>query len=74
MFIMKGYTPDLVNTYYCSKCKENDIEHEVIDIPGPPTTSKSDWGPGLPTTLRKCTGCGDTDGPWVSADIVGGHW
>ena len=67
-FVMKGYTSELVNTYYCKPCKDSGIEHEVIKVPGPHTDS------GIPTTLRRCTGCLAEDGPWVSADHVGGGW
>jgi hypothetical protein len=74
MFVMKGYTPETVNTYDCSECKEKGVPHEVIEVPGPPTTSASCWGAGIPTTFRECTACGFRDGGWVSSDIVGGGW
>lgn len=73
-FIMRGMTPELINTYHCSACLENGAEHTVTNVPGQPTSRYSCWGAGLPTTMRKCSGCGFTDGPWVSADIVGGGW
>lgn len=74
MFVMKGYSRYQINRYDCSICLQHGVEHKVIDIPGPPTTKQSCWGPDLPTTLRTCTGCGATDGPWVSTDLVGGGW
>ena len=73
-FRMKGYTAELLNTYDCEDCKAKGIEHEVINVAGPTTTRSSTWGSGLPTTMRQCTNCGFKDGPWVSADIVGGGW
>jgi hypothetical protein len=61
--------------YSCSDCTEKKIHHEVQqDIPGPPTDSRSNWGSGLSTTMRRCTGCQHEDGPWVSAKLVGGYW
>ncbi len=71
VFIMRGWTPKLINTYYCKRCKDAGIEHKVIDIPGPITDDECDFGPGLPTTMRHCTGCSAEDGPWVSAELVG---
>lgn len=64
------------NQYRCSHCSKLalPLEHEVIQVPGPLTTKRSDWGPGIPTTMRKCTCCGFEDGPWVSAEEVGGGW
>ena len=73
-FTMKGYERHLVNTYFCDDCKAAGREHDVIDIPGPFTDRRSCWGEGLPTTMRKCTACGHTDGPWISADLVGGGY
>lgn len=73
-FIMKGYTPELINTYYCEDCKEAGKEHEIIDVPDSPTTSHSHWGAGVPSHKRRCTGCGAEDGPWVKAEHVGGYW
>ena len=60
--------------YDCSNCLADGIEHRIIDIQGPLTDRSSHWGSGLPTTLRQCTACGRQDGPWISADIVGGGW
>ena len=64
------------NNYRCSYCSNLPLplEHQVIHVQGPPTTKRSDWGPGIPTTMRKCTCCGFEDGPWVSALEVGGCW
>lgn len=66
--------PGNPNDYECRNCKADGKEHEVKDIPGPHTDSRSSWGEGLPTTLRLCSGCGHQDGPWVSSEIVGGGW
>jgi hypothetical protein len=74
LFIMKDYTPDLINTYYCVACKKAGREHEVIEVSGPQTDLSSQWGSGVPTTMRRCSGCGAEDGPWVSSKIVGGGW
>ena len=74
MFIMKGTTPELINTDHCLDCKEANRQHQVSEIPGPTSTKDSNWGPGLPTTMRLCSGCGFEDGPWVSAELVGGGW
>lgn len=64
----------LANQYNCRDCSRDGESHEVVHVPGPPTGASSTWGPGLPTTMRHCTRCGAEDGPWVSADIVGGGW
>ena len=73
-FIMKGYTPELINTYWCKECHNQGINHEVVNIIGPQTSSSCQWGAGLPTTMRHCTGCGAEDGPWISSDLVGGGY
>jgi hypothetical protein len=63
------------NTYDCAACKEAEIPHEVAEgIPHGVTDRWSHWGAGLPTTRRECMTCHRWDGPWVSADIVGGGW
>ena len=73
-FVMKGYGPGELNKYWCSHCKQDGIEHEVVNIPGPSTNQHSSWGAGLPTTMRQCTTCKREDGPWVSAALVGGGY
>jgi hypothetical protein len=73
-FRMRGYSPELVNTYDCVDCKETGTPHEIVDSPAGTTGEHSHWGSGFPTTKRTCMGCGRTDGPWVSADLVGGGW
>lgn len=50
------------NVYYCNKCREEDKDHEIIDVPA--GTSKN-WG--ITSHIRRCTGCGVEDGPWVPA-------
>lgn len=62
------------NHYFCSICRENKIQHSIINVPTTPTDSRSCWGPGVPAHRRRCTGCGFEDGPWVSAEHVGGGW
>jgi hypothetical protein len=74
LFVMRGYDKDTINKYDCSLCKRRSITHEVVTIPGGHTNGNSWCGPGIPTTKRRCTGCGYEDGPWVSSDIVGGCW
>jgi hypothetical protein len=74
VFIMNGHTPELVNTYHCSSCKEEGREHGVIRIKAESTSRFSTWGEGIPATKRQCTGCLFEDGPWVSAEHVGGCW
>ncbi len=64
----------IINEYECADCRDAGIQHEVKNVPGPPTTRTSTWGAGIPTTYRECSGCGRKDGPWVSAGIVGGGW
>jgi hypothetical protein len=59
---------------YCIDCKNAGREHAVEDRREGFTSRHSFWGEGIPTTIRVCTGCGAQDGPWVSADIVGGMW
>lgn len=73
-FIMRGYGPGEINTYDCKDCKEADKPHTVDSQPYGVTSFTSCWGMGIPTTIRVCSGCGRADGPWVSADIVGGGW
>ncbi len=73
-FVMKGYEKGLCNTYWCTSCHEQGIEHEVIDIPAGHTDNTSQWGSGIARTMRHCTACGHEDGPWVSAGDVGGGW
>jgi hypothetical protein len=53
----------IFNKYVCAECESKGIKHKVIDMPGPPTDTRSDWGAGLPTTMRKCTACDFQDGP-----------
>lgn len=64
-FTMKGYTSELINTYYCNYCE--DKEHEVVEISGPPTTKYSQ------STMRMCTRCKRQDGPWISSDLIMGY-
>lgn len=74
-FIVKyEYGKRIENVYECENCKESGYDHRVIDVPGPLTDKRSDWGAGKPTTMRKCTRCGFQDGPWISTDIVGDRW
>ncbi len=73
-FKMRGFTPELINTYNCVNCKESGVDHQVLEQPFRETTERSHWGGGYPTTIRECSGCGRVDGPWVSADLVGGGW
>jgi hypothetical protein len=54
------------NVYYCNKCKEEGTEHQIINVPA--GDSKT-WG--VASHLRRCTGCGVEDGPWVPAEAVG---
>jgi hypothetical protein len=58
MFKMKGYTPELINTYECTDCINEGSEHKVEYLPHPDAYE----------TIRKCTGCGAEDGPWIKAD------
>ena len=74
LFVMKGYEPGLINKYWCVPCRNAGVEHEVIEVPGPPTDSSCHWGVGLPTTRSQCTVCGAQDGPQVSSELVGGFW
>jgi hypothetical protein len=62
------------NEYDCKHCKEAGIEHTIRDVPHGVTDKHSDWGEGIPTTRRECSHCKRWDGPWVSAEIVGGGW
>ncbi|MBT6050818.1 MAG: hypothetical protein HOG49_28800 [Candidatus Scalindua sp.] len=63
------------NEYVCMDCLKAGIEHEVkTGVPHGYTDRSSCWGPGVPTTIHECTGCGCWNGPWVSADIVGGGY
>ena len=70
-FVMRGYGPGEINVYDCKDCKAEGKEHRVVDQPFERTGSTSWWGPGVPQTIRVCSGCGRSDGPWVSADYVG---
>jgi hypothetical protein len=62
------------NVNYCTVCRAAGRDHQIVEFASERTTRDSDWGPGLPTTKRRCTNCGFEDGPWVSASIVGGGW
>lgn len=63
------------NQYDCASCLDAGKEHAVVkDIHHGHTTRDSNWGAGIPTTIHRCAGCGRWNGPWVSADIVGGGW
>ena len=73
-FLMRGYDPDTINTYDCEHCKAVGITHEVQSFADGATDMHSNWGPGIPTTIRVCSGCGRWDGGWVSTDSVGGGW
>ncbi len=64
----------ILNEYDCRECLKAKIPHQVIDVPGLSTDRSSYWGPGLPTTMRHCTNCQAEDGPWVSAELVGGGY
>jgi len=70
MFVLRHY--NIPTAYNCTHCLAKGVQHEVIDVPGPPTTSSSCWGAGIPTIFKECTGCGDRDGGWVNADFVEG--
>ncbi len=59
---------------YCRDCKQSEQEHEVIKVSDGVTDRYSDWGSGVPTIIHRCTGCGRENGPWVSANVVGGGW
>lgn len=63
----------LWNQYNCEHCLAAGTPHNIINIPGPPTNSRSTWGPGFPTTMRQCTNCKRQDGPWISANLVGDY-
>lgn len=63
------------NEYDCVPCKAAGVLHKVeCDVPHGHTDSRSTWGANIPTTRRECMFCHRWDGPWVSADIVGGGW
>lgn len=62
------------NVYYCVPCRGAIRAHAIEDRPAGHTTRSSTWGAGVATTVRHCTGCGAEDGPWVSAQDVGGGW
>ncbi len=65
----------VLNEYECSDCLKAGVAHEIKkDVPCGQTDRSSCWGPGIPTTIHLCTGCGKSSAPWVSADIVGGGW
>lgn len=73
-FQMRGYGPGEINVYDCADCKASGTEHTVSHESRGHTGDSSSWGPGIPKTIRVCSGCGRGDGPWVSAEIVGGCW
>jgi hypothetical protein len=62
------------NVYECADCLPAGVQHEVRSQPHGETGRDSHWGPGVPTTIMICTGCGRATGPWVSSEIVGGGW
>jgi hypothetical protein len=62
------------NVYDCAYCKDAGIDHTVNHVPYGATDIHSTWGAGIATTVRQCSHCKRIDGPWVSADLVGGCW
>jgi hypothetical protein len=62
------------NVYECVNCRDEGKVHEVRDVRHGETDRFSLWGAGFPTTIRQCAGCQRADGPWVSAELVGGGW
>jgi len=64
----------LVNQYECEHCVKAGAEHEVVSVRHGVTGRDSTWGKGVRTNRRECTRCKRWDGPWVSADSVGGGW
>jgi hypothetical protein len=58
--------------YQCPACAAGGKPHDIVDVSGEPTTESSCWGPGIPSHVRRCTGCGREDGPWVFAKYVCG--
>jgi len=70
-FIMRGYGPGEINVYDCKDCKAAGVEHQVLSQPFGKTDDRNPWGPGVPITIRVCSGCGRFDGPWVSVEDVG---
>ena len=59
---------------YCQDCRDAGRNHTVDDKSAGHTNQSSHWGSGVPRTIRVCSGCGAQDGPWVSAELVGGCW
>lgn len=62
------------NEYDCVHCRDAGIEHTVRDVAHGHTNGDSPWGSGVPSTRRECSACLRWDGPWVSADLVGGWY
>ncbi len=62
------------NVYRCTDCRSDGRPHQIINVARGRTDACSTWGAGVPAHVRKCTGCGAEDGPWVSANDVGGCW
>lgn len=52
---------------FCTDCEGRRRPHQVEKVDTGPAPN---WG-GAPSHIRRCTGCGFSDGPWVSADDVG---
>ena len=57
--------------YFCTNCIENKRPHFIAKIPNGVTKY---WGPGIPSHISECQGCGDISGPWIDADDVGGGY
>jgi hypothetical protein len=51
--------------YDCADCIKSNTPYNIIRIPGPLSTGNVACAKGVPTTKRRCTGCGAEDGPWV---------
>ena len=55
--------------YDCKDCTEKNIEHAIVEEPGPPVERNTQTAlKGDSTTIRRCTGCNRQDGPWVPAE------
>lgn len=74
LFYLRQVTDYKTNKLICRDCKREGIEHEIVSEPYEVTNKYSDWGPRIPTTKYRCTGCQRENGPWVSASIVGEGW
>lgn len=63
----------LSKEYYCERCENLKIDHQVQKHDYGLSTEKWWCGSGLPIHVYVCDTCGNWSGPWVAAEFVPGY-